>query len=83
MAQLLVRNLGKTLVTRLKQRALENGHSAEEEHRIILQQTLMDIPPELAQTSLKDYLVRDPIEEQEIPLPPRNHPSERAQHPEL
>ena len=82
MAQLLVRNLEKTLVTRLKQRASKNGHSAEEEHRTILQKTLMDIPPELTQISLKDYLVRNPCEEVEIPFPPRNHPRERTTNTE-
>jgi plasmid stability protein len=36
MAQLLVRNLPESLVKKLKRRAVENGVSAEEEHRRIL-----------------------------------------------
>ncbi len=40
MAQLVVRNLDDDLVRRLKQRAAEHGHSAEEEHRRILRATL-------------------------------------------
>lgn len=82
MAQLLVRNLKETVLTKLKQRASENGHSAEEEHRLILQQVLLDIPPDLTQISLKEYLVRDPMEMVEIPLPARNHPEERAAYSE-
>lgn len=40
MAQLIVRNLDDALVRRLKRRAAEHGHSAEEEHREILRQAL-------------------------------------------
>lgn len=40
MAQLIVRNLDDELVRRLKIRAAEHGHSAEEEHREILRQAL-------------------------------------------
>jgi plasmid stability protein len=41
MAQLLVRGLDPELVRSLKKRAAENGVSAEEEHRRILQEVLM------------------------------------------
>ncbi len=82
MAQLLVRNLKDALLSKLKQRASKNGHSAEEEHRLILQQSLLDIPPGLTRISLKDYLVLDPMEEVDLPLPPRNHPDERAPYPQ-
>jgi plasmid stability protein len=40
MAQLVVRNLDDELVNSLKQRAAAHGHSAEEEHRRILQAAL-------------------------------------------
>jgi plasmid stability protein len=40
MAQLVVRNLDEDLVRSLKQRAAAHGHSAEEEHRQILQAAL-------------------------------------------
>ena len=40
MAQLLVRNLEPSLVKKLKLRAVENGVSAEEEHRRILADAL-------------------------------------------
>lgn len=83
MAQLLVRNLKKSLVIQLKHRALKNGHSAEEEHRLILQQILMNIPEDLARANLKDYLVSDPMPEIDIPLPERNHPQERTLYTEL
>ncbi|MCB0830249.1 MAG: hypothetical protein KDB64_04955 [Solirubrobacterales bacterium] len=41
MAQLLVRGLDPELVRKLKMRAAENGVSAEEEHRRILQEALV------------------------------------------
>ncbi len=40
MAQLVVRDLETELVQRLKERAVEHGVSAEEEHRRILRQAL-------------------------------------------
>jgi len=40
MAQLIVRDLDDDLVRRLKRRAAESGHSAEEEHRRILKRAL-------------------------------------------
>ncbi len=40
MAQLIVRDLDDDVVRRLKRRAAERGHSAEEEHRQILRQAL-------------------------------------------
>ena len=42
MAQLVVRNLESDLIRRLKQRAAEQGVSAEEEHRRILRRALLD-----------------------------------------
>lgn len=41
LAQLLVRGLEPELVRKLKMRAVENGVSAEEEHRRILREVLM------------------------------------------
>ena len=40
MSQLVVRNIQPPLVLALKQRAAKHGHSAEEEHRRILQEAL-------------------------------------------
>ena len=40
MSQLVVRNVDPPLVLALKQRAARHGHSAEEEHRRILEQAL-------------------------------------------
>lgn len=42
MAQLIVRDLDEDVVRRLKRRAAEQGHSAEEEHRRILRRALRD-----------------------------------------
>jgi len=44
MAQLIVRELDDDIVRRLKLRAAERGHSAEEEHRQILRRALRDAP---------------------------------------
>jgi plasmid stability protein len=41
MAQLIVRDIPKEVVMRLKQRAAKRGHSAEAEHREILRQALL------------------------------------------
>lgn len=40
MAQLIVRNLDPDVVDALKARAVQNGRSAEAEHRLILEQAL-------------------------------------------
>jgi antitoxin FitA len=56
MAQLLVRNLPRSLVEALKLRAAEHGRSAEAEHREILREALTKGP----RGSLKDYLVAMP-----------------------
>lgn len=40
MAQLLVRDIPQDIVEALKRRAAEHGHSAEAEHRLILEQAL-------------------------------------------
>ena len=40
MSQLVVRNIEPPLVLALKQRAAKHGHSAEEEHRRILEEAL-------------------------------------------
>jgi len=42
MANLLVRNLDQGIVDALKRRAAEHGHSAEAEHRRILEQALLE-----------------------------------------
>ena len=44
MAQLVVRNLDEELIVKLKKRAVENGRSAEAEHREILRQALAEEP---------------------------------------
>lgn len=43
MAQLIVRNLDERVIQLLKQRAAAHGHSAEEEHRRILQSALQSV----------------------------------------
>jgi plasmid stability protein len=55
-AQLIVRNLDKRLVDRLKRRAAAHGRSAEEEHRRILEQVLAPRPA----ATLKDLLLAIP-----------------------
>lgn len=56
MAQLIVRDIDKTLVDLLKRRAAEHGRSAEAEHREILRAVLQ---PRSA-VSLKDHLLAMP-----------------------
>jgi len=41
MAQLMVRNLDEAVVRALKKRAAQRNHSAEQEHREILEQALL------------------------------------------
>ena len=41
MASLVVRNLGKQIVDALKQRAARHGRSAEAEHRVLLEESLL------------------------------------------
>lgn len=57
MAQLIVRNLDQQLVVELKQRAVTNGRSAEEEHRQILRDSLQPRRPGI---SLKDLIADIP-----------------------
>ena len=52
MANLVVRNLDQQIVDALKQRAAAQGRSAEAEHRLILQQALVQPP----KRSLSDLL---------------------------
>ncbi len=42
MAQILVRNLGKDVVERLKKRAMEDGRSLQSEVKIILEQAALE-----------------------------------------
>lgn len=56
MAQLIVRNLDRDLVDRLKRRAAERGVSAEEAHRQILEEVLRPLP----RANLKELLLRMP-----------------------
>lgn len=57
MAQLIVRNIDKDLVRRLKLRAAKRGSSAEAEHRRILKAALQ---PESEGTGLKQLLLEMP-----------------------
>jgi plasmid stability protein len=57
MAQLIVRNLEEELVTALRKRAADHGHSAEEEHRQILREALRGKP---SRGSLKELLSEMP-----------------------
>lgn len=52
MAQLIVRNIDEKVVKALEQRAASNGHSAEAEHRLLLEQALLGRP----RPDFKDYL---------------------------
>ena len=52
MAQLIVRNIDLRVVQALKRRAAERGHSAEAEHRQLLEVALLGAP----RPSFKDYL---------------------------
>lgn len=45
MAQLIVRNLDEKIVRKLRERAVRNGRSAEQEHREILRETLLGHRP--------------------------------------
>lgn len=56
MAQLIVRDIEKTLVDLLKRRAAEQGRSAEAEHREILRAALQPRPA----MSLKQHLLAMP-----------------------
>lgn len=55
MAQLIVRNLDKTVVMRLRRRAAEQGVSVEEAHRRLLREVLLRRAAGRAAT-FKDYL---------------------------
>jgi antitoxin FitA len=63
MAQLVVRNLEDDLIRRLKQRAAEQGVSAEEEHRRILRHALLG--PEEEFPDLKSLLVMPDVGDDE------------------
>ena len=54
MAQLLVRDIDDTLVSKLKRRAADHGVSAEEEHRRILREALLRLDAD--KPSLIEYL---------------------------
>ena len=58
MSQLVVRNIGVTLVRKLRQRAVEHGVSAEEEHRRILKRALTE--PDEDFPDLKSLLLAMP-----------------------
>ena len=59
MAQLLVRNIEKDVVQKLRQRAAKEGVSMEEEHRRILREVLLDGQNKPKMT-LKEYLLTMP-----------------------
>ncbi|HBL28970.1 MAG TPA: DNA-binding protein [Acidobacteria bacterium] len=63
MRQLVVRNLESDLIHRLKQRAAEQGISAEEEHRRILRRALFG--PDEEFPDLKSLLIMPDIGEDE------------------
>lgn len=74
MAQLLVRKLDEALVSTLRQRAAKNGHSMEEEHRMILREALTGNPSAKGELSLEQYLVSEPCTDFDIPVEPREYP---------
>lgn len=53
MGQLIVRGLDDRLIQALKQRAVRAGHSAEAEHRAILEQALRDETETFADTAAR------------------------------
>ena len=57
MGQLLVRDIEADVVSELKIRAAQHGHSAEEEHRQILREALR---PKTPAKSLKEFLLEMP-----------------------
>ena len=59
MAQLVVRRLSDEVVRRLKERAVKNGRSAEEEHRVILLEQLLG-DSHRRKKSLKQLLIDVP-----------------------
>ena len=75
MAQLVVRNLEADLIHLLKQRAAEQGVSAEEEHRRILRRALLG--PEEEFPDLKSLLIMPDLGEDEDFARLREVPSER------
>lgn len=75
MAQLIVRNLESDLIHRLKQRAAEQGVSAEEEHRRILRRALFG--PEEEFPDLKSLLIMPDAGEDEDFERQRAHPTPR------
>lgn len=77
MAQLLVRKIDNNIVALLKRRAATSGRSVEEEHRLILREALTGVSAKDGALTLEQYLISDPQEEIELPLPDRHHASER------
>lgn len=78
MAQLLVRNIPEALVKKLKRRAVEQGVSAEEEHRRILQEALEGTKKAL---NFKEHLLSAPeLAEEDQWMFDRNDP--RMKRPE-
>lgn len=75
MAQLLVRDIESDVVRELKLRAAQHGHSAEEEHRLILREALRS----KGSSSLKGLLLAIPAvgEDRDFERPPdRGRPVE-------
>ncbi len=56
MAQLLVRNIPESLVKALKLRAAEHGVSAEEEHRRILQNVIVEADKNANEVKIRSLL---------------------------
>lgn len=70
MAQLLVRNVEDSLVRKLKRRASERGVSAEEEHRRILREALVDNSAAFNRSFVAHLLSREGTVD-ELPRRPR------------
>ena len=80
MAQLLVRKLDDSIVNLLKERAEENGISAEEEHRRILQRELRAGEPEEKKLTFTEFLVSMPLEEGELEIEPRDQEVDESKY---
>ena len=85
MSQLIVRNIDEPLVLALKQRAARHGHSAEEEHRRILEAALrgprrrsfLQVLASMPDVGTDEDFARSPAQARDADLPVRS-PSTRS-----
>lgn len=73
-----MRKVDDSVIGILKKRAAEKGHSAEEEHRQILQEALTGMR-ETEKMSFTEYLVHMPLDEGELEIEPRDREQDDAE----